>query len=218
MPRRCLATAAMEQIYPYHEPRSISAHRRRILRRASGGVLDLSSRWVANRDLYLAGAVDSLTVLGFPGRAGVPRGSVEGHAPMPTEILGGTLDTAEPPSGAFDTVVSTLALCTAADLDFTLSAVAGWLRPGGRLLVLEHVLGSGFTGLAQRLVGPVGGAASTACRIDNDLAAALRRAGFELIDAARFTAWLAAGVPTPCLAGVARLHRAPPLPNTPGAP
>jgi hypothetical protein len=86
------------------------------------------------------------------------------------------------------------------------------LRPGGQLLVLEHVLGTGLTGLAQRAAGPVGAALGAGCRVDMDLGPALRRAGFDLTDAARFTAWLGSGVPTPYLAGVARLR--PPAQST----
>ena len=40
---------------------------------------------------------------------------------------------------SFDTVVVTLVLCTVEDLDATLAEVARVLRPGGRLLFLEHV-------------------------------------------------------------------------------
>lgn len=98
-----------------------------------------------------------------------------------------------------------MVLCTVADLDATLASVARWLRPGGQLLVLEHVLGTGLIGLAQRAGAPFGTALGAGCDLRLDLGAGLRRAGFQLTDAARFTAWLAMGVPTPYLAGVARL-------------
>lgn len=41
--------------------------------------------------------------------------------------------------GSFDTVVATLSLCTVPDLDATVAEMERVLRPGGRLLLLDHV-------------------------------------------------------------------------------
>ena len=43
------------------------------------------------------------------------------------------------PDSSFDTAVVTFALCSVADLDRALGEIARVLRPGGRLLFLEHV-------------------------------------------------------------------------------
>jgi ubiquinone/menaquinone biosynthesis C-methylase UbiE len=43
------------------------------------------------------------------------------------------------PDESFDTAVVTFALCSVADSDAALGEIARVLRPGGRLLFLEHV-------------------------------------------------------------------------------
>jgi hypothetical protein len=73
------------------------------------------------------------------------------------------------------------------------------------------VLGTGVTGLVQSALGPAGGSAragGVGCHLDQDLPAALRAAGLQLSDCARFTTRIGAVVPVPCLAGVARRRAA----------
>lgn len=79
------------------------------------------------------------------------------------------------PSGCFDTVVSTMVLCTVADVDAALSEIARVLRPGGQLLFIEHVH-AGRTRLGRwqlRMAGPWAILAQ-GCRCDRDLVSALR--------------------------------------------
>ncbi|MFC7362298.1 class I SAM-dependent methyltransferase [Nocardioides astragali] len=78
------------------------------------------------------------------------------------------------PTGRFDTVVSTMVLCTVADVEAALSEVARVLAPGGRLLFIEHVHADG-TRLGRwqlRMAGPwefLG----QGCRCDRDLVRAI---------------------------------------------
>ena len=78
--------------------------------------------------------------------------------------------------GSFDTVVSTLVLCTVPDVAASLSEIRRVLAPGGRLLFLEHVRaepGSGLERWQNRLHGPWQ-AFACGCHCNRDLLGALR--------------------------------------------
>jgi ubiquinone/menaquinone biosynthesis C-methylase UbiE len=53
--------------------------------------------------------------------------------------VGDTSVAAQLDENALDTIVSTLVLCTIPDLEQALRSFRYWLRPGGQLLVLEHI-------------------------------------------------------------------------------
>lgn len=204
MSRRCLLANA-ERLPGSLDAGRLGAHRRRLLRQAAGRVLDLSTGWEPNRLAFHQGAVTALTVTG-------PRRPLVAVPGVPTPEVVAAVD-ATPP-GAYDCVVVCFTLCTQDDPGALLASAAARLVPGGRLLVLEHVGGTGFTGVLQHLAGPVEQRLRAGCRFDLDIPAAARAAGLVLADCDRFRSWVAA-VPTPCLAGalVALPVSAPPSPS-----
>jgi ubiquinone/menaquinone biosynthesis C-methylase UbiE len=79
---------------------------------------------------------------------------------------------------SFDTVVFTLALCTIADPGAALAQARRMLRPGGTLLVLEHVRAP-QPDLArwQDRLTPLWAALSGGCHLNRDTRAATEEAG-----------------------------------------
>jgi SAM-dependent methyltransferase len=69
--------------------------------------------------------------------------------------------------GSFDTVISTMVLCTVSDPDLALAEIARVLRPGGRLLFCEHVRADSrlLRGVQDRLAG-TWAAFAEGCRCD----------------------------------------------------
>lgn len=118
------------------------------------------------------------------------------------------------PDQTFDTVVSTLVLCTIADLEPCLDEVRRVLRPGGSLLFLEHVR-SDDPRLARwqdRLHGPWQTFAD-GCNCNRRTLELLREGGFEICAVDR-ASWR--GLPPivrPLVSGRARPAR-----SSPGAP
>lgn len=82
--------------------------------------------------------------------------------------------------GAFDFVVSTLVLCTVPDVTATLAEVRRVLKPGGSLVLIEHVRaaeGSSLERWQDRLHGPWK-AFACGCHCNRDLRSSLAAAGF----------------------------------------
>lgn len=82
---------------------------------------------------------------------------------------------------SFDTVVSTMVLCTVPDPHGAIDEVRRVLRPGGRLLFIEHVL-SDTPRLSrwQRRLAEPWAAFADGCRCDRDTLGHLRAAGLRI--------------------------------------
>ena len=82
--------------------------------------------------------------------------------------------------GSIDTVVATLVFCSVTDTAAALAEVRRVLRPGGRLLFLEHVR-SADPSVAkwQDRVVPVSRRLGGGCHPNRDTVAAIRAAGFQ---------------------------------------
>ena len=83
------------------------------------------------------------------------------------------------PDASFDTAVVTFALCSVADPDIALTEIARVLRPGGRLLFLEHVRDTDPK-VAHKQDHPVFLYSWIGCHPNRDTLTAISRAPFEV--------------------------------------
>jgi SAM-dependent methyltransferase len=83
--------------------------------------------------------------------------------------------------GAADVVVSTLVLCTVEDLGRSLDEVTRVLRPGGQLVLLEHVAAAdAATARLQRVLARPWRAMARGCRLSSDPRTALVERGYDV--------------------------------------
>jgi ubiquinone/menaquinone biosynthesis C-methylase UbiE len=120
------------------EKAGLATHRELLLAGASGRVLEIGGGTGANLPYYGA-SVESLTLTEpeVPMLKRLEKRARE-HAPRAT-VLRAPAEDLPFEEDSFDTAVSTLVLCGVADQPRALRELRRVLRPGGRLLFLEHV-------------------------------------------------------------------------------
>ena len=89
--------------------------------------------------------------------------------------------------GAFDCVVSTWTMCSIPEVDRALGEAYRVLRPGGRLVFLEHGRSDDPKVLAwQRRLNSIERVLGDGCRLDLDVEATVRGRPFERVEVERF--------------------------------
>ena len=109
------------------------------------------------------------------------------QAAVPIDVVEGTAESLPTPDGAFDAAVAVWVLCSVRDPGAALAELRRVVRPGGELRFYEHVRSENavFRG-AQRAIDALfwtrllGGCVTT-----RDTTAAIRQAGFEIVEMER---------------------------------
>jgi ubiquinone/menaquinone biosynthesis C-methylase UbiE len=199
------AFAAMyDRMMARTERDGLRARSAELLAQASGDVLEIGGGTGANLSHYGAG-VTSLTV-------------VEPEAPMAkrlqahiaerrpdTRLVRAPAEQLPFDDASFDTVVSTLVLCTVGDQPQALRELGRVLRPGGRLLFIEHVRSDDpkVAKWQDRLLG-LNVRMGHGCHCNRATLDAIRAAGFDVTDVEHGTLVHAPPLVRPLITGVAR--------------
>ncbi len=87
---------------------------------------------------------------------------------------------------SFDTVVATLVLCSVRDPTRALAEIRRVLKPGGRLLFLEHVRGEGARARTQDRHDALWSRVMGGCHLNRDTPTSIRAAGLAVDSLERF--------------------------------
>jgi ubiquinone/menaquinone biosynthesis C-methylase UbiE len=103
---------------------------------------------------------------------------------IPIEVRVGTAEHLPMPDASADAVISTLVLCSTADQEQAVKEILRVLKPGGRLIFVEHVAAPAGTRLRtlQDVVTPVWKQLGDGCRPNRETWVPLERAGFAKLD------------------------------------
>ncbi|MDP9237296.1 MAG: class I SAM-dependent methyltransferase [Chloroflexota bacterium] len=136
--------------------------RRSLLSGVSGDVLEIGAGTGANFEHYPSDA--RVTAL-EPDRFMAARAEKKLAALRLTNISlqRGPAESLPFPDASFDTIVSTLVLCTVSDVNRCLQEMRRVLRPSGKVLFIEHVRARGAIGVLQDVIRPVWGWFGAGC-------------------------------------------------------
>lgn len=188
------------------ERRGFAARRRTLIAMARGRVAEIGPGMGPNLDLY-RGPVDGGEVTHVDllephegRRVDLMNRAARAKVPMEVHTIGAEGPYPNPP---YDTIVSTLVLCSIPDLAGALAAMREVLAPGGQLLFMEHEGSPGLRGHLQDVADPLWSRLSGGCHLNRDLMAAMRTGGWTPVESERFKFPLPVVLAKHCVTGVA---------------
>jgi ubiquinone/menaquinone biosynthesis C-methylase UbiE len=119
--------------------RRLTPYRQRVAGAATGRVLEIGAGSGLNLPFYTS-RVDALVALDPSPRLMAMTRRAAADAPVPIEAIEGSAETLPLDDRSIDSVVTTWALCSIADIHRALGEVRRVLKPGGQLLFVEHGL------------------------------------------------------------------------------
>ncbi len=183
----------------------LSEWRGELIAPLAGAVIEVGAGTGANLEHYGSG-VDRL-VLSEPDpsmRARLSR-RVDGNR-IPVEVITAASAELPFPDESFDAVVSTLVLCSVPDPDRSLAEMRRVLRPGGRLVFIEHVAAEDRPSRLrwQKRIEPFWTRIADGCHLTRETDKSILRAGFDIARMERESMRKALPFVRPSIRGVAR--------------
>jgi len=198
-----LFAAAYDPVMSSLERGRLGEKRRELLADLSGEVLDVGAGTGANLAHLPSTVRRVIAVESDPAMARRLQQRALDH-PADIEVVGAAAEALPLPDRCVDVVVTTLVLCTVQDPQAAVSELHRVLRPGGRLVVIEHVVDPApRRARRQERLTPAWRVVARGCHLDRDTLTTLARGGFDVSGVGSWE--LSRRGPTvPAITGVAR--------------
>ncbi len=181
--------------------RAVAERKRALLGALSGTVVEIGPGAGANLSYFPPG-IRWIGMEPNPFMHAYLRREAERHG-LQVDLRTGSAERLEVEDASVDAVVSTLVLCSVANLLGVLEEIRRVLKPGGRFVFIEHVAAPQGTWLrsVQRAFRPLSKTFADGCHPDRETGRAIESAGFAPLDLEHFRA--PAPIISPHIAGVA---------------
>ncbi len=160
---------------------NLTRFRRRVVGSARGRILEIGIGSGLNLPLYRAESVEE--VVGLEPSAGLREkaDSAARDSEVPITLLDACAEAIPLDDRSVDTVVTTWTLCSITPINVALAEIRRVLKPGGRLLFVEHGLApEAHVRIWQRSLTPLWKRLAGGCHLDRPISDMIQRAGFHL--------------------------------------
>ncbi|UOF90902.1 class I SAM-dependent methyltransferase [Fodinisporobacter ferrooxydans] len=166
------------------EKRFIRDIRKQLIGKAEGNVLEIGSGTGANFHYYDHELVEHVMTIEPSQRMREQALQKAKRASVPIEILPAKGEDLPFSDNMFDTVVGTLVLCTIADPMRALGEIRRVCKPGGKVLLFEHVRLNDppMLGKIQDWLTPVWKRLCDGCHLNRNTLEMAKQSGLEIID------------------------------------
>jgi ubiquinone/menaquinone biosynthesis C-methylase UbiE len=134
--------AIYDAVFVRAERKGLRTMRKDLLSQCTGNVLEIGAGTGLNVGHYHANVARLVLTEPDPHMAAKLRAAVT-RSRIAAEVIEAPAESLPFPDASFDTVVSTLVLCTVPSPDAVIREVRRVLKPGGRFLFIEHVRSDG---------------------------------------------------------------------------
>ncbi|WP_252989890.1 class I SAM-dependent methyltransferase [Brevibacillus panacihumi] len=162
--------------------------RSRLLRSARGKILEAAVGAGANFPFYKKDLVEEIMAVDFSPEMLRKAKAASQELGIPATFMESDMDDLSFPPDTFDTIVSTLSLCSYADPLLVLNQFNRWCRKSGSILLLEHGLSSNsLLAFAQKRLEPVLYRFS-GCHHDRDMMRIIESSELEIVSVQHYWA------------------------------
>lgn len=166
------------KIFPYLLNKNLGspevmAHRRNLLSYVSGNILEIGIGTGLNLNLYPKNVVQ-ITAVDVCLHE-MPKSCVS------VKLIKASAEKMDFPDNSFDTVVSTFSFCSIEDLNAALREISRVLKPGGKLLFLEHGKANTRLGcMLQNAANPLFNVFACGCNTNRNIKKSIMQNGFRV--------------------------------------